>query len=246
MEKNRSFDLQEGDVYFYVESLQLMLKASWVSLEGHLFTGGLPEELKILNEEEHEQILLAFAKIDPTRKELLLDYSRKGKNRAQGGEYEGAQKKVPEYEFGEGKEKGYQFDSGSGGNAPTGDEDYQEQSSRDRDIFETELSFVALDEEDAIYAGQRTAPRARPPKGKMVTMQLADSSNDPSVLALFDLSRGGLSALAFSEDEYKSGDIIQVLAFDDQVFDTPMKAQVKSVRPADEQGMQFKIGMMFI
>lgn len=115
---------------------------------------------------------------------------------------------------------------------------------RDREIFEAELSFMALDEEDAIYADQREAPRARPTEGKTVTLKLAD--REPSEYSLFDLSRGGLSVLAFFEGEFEKGDVVYITGFDDKQLDEPMKAEVKSLRPADEQGMQFKFGMMFI
>lgn len=242
LEKGREFSLPREDVYFYVESHQLLFKSPKMNLEDHIFSCVLPNELKVLNEDEHEKILEAFAKIDPTKKELLLDYTRK-------------KKAAPEYEVGEAQSKGYEFEVAQ---AAQKENHYQEvapkpqkaepkrQSDRDREIFETELSFVALDEEDKIYADKRDAPRARPPEGKMVSMQLADGSKPAGAFTLFDLSRGGVAVLAFSEDEYQPGDVVHIQAFDEKILDEPMVVEVKSVRPADEHGVQFKIGMMFI
>lgn len=225
LEKNRDFLLPRDDLYFYVDSYQLLFKSSKINVEGHIYEGGLPKQIKVLNEQEREQILAAFAEIDPAKKEIYLDYTRKKKEQPA---YEAAEDPV---------ELGYELETAAG---------KKEQSERDREIFESELSFVALDEEDKLYADKRNAPRARPPEGKMVTMQISDGSRDQGVYSLFDLSRGGLSVLTFSEDEFSPGDVVHIQAFDDRVLDEPMVAEVKSSRPADEQGIQFKIGMMFI
>ena len=242
IERLREFSLPEDDVYFYVERNQLMFKSPKLGVEKLEFSGTLPSQLMILNEDEHERILEAFSELDPRRKEELLDYSKKKKN-------------VPEYEFGDSPKKGYEFESGN--SAPKMNL-YQEgektqkkseenvQSDRDKAIFEEELSFITLDEEDRLYADKRDAPRARPPEGKQITMQLADASQKPSTHTLFDLSRGGLAVLTLDEKEYKSGDIVHIQSFDDRVLDAPMIAEVKSVREADDQGIQFKVGLQFV
>ncbi|MCO4755547.1 MAG: PilZ domain-containing protein [Bacteriovoracaceae bacterium] len=232
IERLREFSLPEDDVYFYVEKNQLMFKSPKLSIDKLEFSGTLPSQLMILNEDEHERILEAFAELDPKRKEELLDYSKK-------------KKAPPEYEFGEAGKKGYEFESSK---APEKTSPYEEstQSDRDKAIFEEELSFITLDEEDKLYADKRNAPRARPPEGKMVTMQLADGSQKSSTHTLFDLSRGGIAVLTLEQKEYKAGDIVHIQSFDDRVLDAPMIAEVKSVREADDQGIQFKVGMQFV
>jgi hypothetical protein len=120
------------------------------------------------------------------------------------------------------------------------------QSDRDKAIFEEELSFVSLDEEDKFFADKRDAPRAKPKEGKTVLMRKKTDSSDHegNRHPLFDLSRGGLGAIADSEDLYSKGDIILVMGFDENILDDPMQAIVRSVREADAPG-HYKIGMQF-
>ena len=120
-----------------------------------------------------------------------------------------------------------------------------EQSQRDKDIFETELSFISLDEEDAKFAEKRDAPRARPAKGKMITMKVQGSDQEQETHELFDLSRGGLGVICFDENRYQKSDIIEIFAFDKNKLDSPMLSIIRSVREADETKTSFKIGMQF-
>ena len=120
-----------------------------------------------------------------------------------------------------------------------------EQSDRDREIFEEELRFVSLDEEDRIYADVRGAPRARPKKNKKVTIKAFKGLRKADVHHLFDLSRGGLSIIVEKRKLFSPGDVVEILSFDDKKLDNPMLAEVKSVRGADEQGKRFKVGMQF-
>lgn len=120
-----------------------------------------------------------------------------------------------------------------------------EQSQRDKDIFENELSFISLDEEDKKFAGQRDAPRARPAKGKMITMKVKGSDHSEETHELFDLSRGGLGVICSDETRYNKGDIIEISAFDTNKLDAPMLSIVRSVREVDESRMSFKVGMEF-
>lgn len=119
-------------------------------------------------------------------------------------------------------------------------------SAADTALFEEELSYITLDEEDKMYEGMRAAPRAKPPEGKMVTAQEASGERAPGTYVLYDLSRGGLSFLVFSSDEFARGELVHILAFDTKKFDEPMIAEVKSVREADELGVQFKVGCQFV
>jgi hypothetical protein len=120
-----------------------------------------------------------------------------------------------------------------------------EQSQRDKDIFETELSFISLDDEDAQFADKRDAPRARPKKGKMISMKVQGTEQEEETHELFDLSRGGLGVICFNEERYHAGDIIEIFSFDSNVLDAPMLSIVRSVREADETRTSFKIGMQF-
>ncbi len=118
-------------------------------------------------------------------------------------------------------------------------------SSHDADLFATELSFIELDDEDKLYEGQRAAPRAKPPEGKMVTVQIHDETRPQSTHLLYDLSQGGISFFVFSSDEFSAGETLHIKGFDSKSFDQPMVAEVKSVREADAMGIQFKVGCAF-
>jgi hypothetical protein len=116
----------------------------------------------------------------------------------------------------------------------------------DAALFEQELSFVTLDEEDKIFEGKRTTPRARPPEGKMVTVQVGDESRVQSTHPLHDLSQGGFAFLVFSKEEFASGEVLHIKAFDTNKFDDPMVGKVMAVREADDMGIQYKVGCQFV
>lgn len=119
-------------------------------------------------------------------------------------------------------------------------------SESDQAFFEQELSYVTLDEEDKKYEGQRNAPRAKPPEGKMIIIQTKDGSKPQETLPLYDLSRGGMGFMTFSESAYAKGEVLNVYGFDNKNFDEPMFAIIRSVREADEMGIQYKCGCQFI
>lgn len=119
-------------------------------------------------------------------------------------------------------------------------------SSHDSDIFQAELDFVSLDEEDKLFADQRESVRVRPKGGKVLTIKKRDEADEEEIYPLFDLSQGGLSFLVTDKERYTKGNHILVMAFDEKRFDTPMQAQVMSIREADEFGVQFKVGCAFI
>ena len=94
--------------------------------------------------------------------------------------------------------------------------------------------------------GERNAPRAKPPEGKMIIVQTKDMSKSQETLPLYDLSRGGMGFMTFSESAYAKGEVLNVYGFDNKSFDEPMFAIIRSVREADEMGIQFKCGCQFI
>ncbi len=118
-------------------------------------------------------------------------------------------------------------------------------SEHDASLFETELSHITLEEEDQMYEGMRASPRAKPPEGKTLTVQVKDESRPQSTYSLYDLSRGGLSFLVFAKDEFAVGEVLLIKAFDVNKFEEPMEAEIKVVREADEMGIQYKVGCEF-
>ncbi len=118
-------------------------------------------------------------------------------------------------------------------------------SAADTALFEEELSYITLEEEDKQFEGMRSAPRAKPPEGKMVTVQELNDIRPKGTYPLYDLSRGGFAFLVFSKDEFNAGETVKILAFDTKKFDEPMLAIVKSVREADQMGIQYKVGCQF-
>lgn len=118
-------------------------------------------------------------------------------------------------------------------------------SAADTALFEEELSYITLEEEDKQFEEMRSAPRAKPPEGKMVTVQEQSGERPQGTYPLYDLSRGGISFLVFSKEEFNAGEVINVLGFDTKKFDEPMIAHVRSVREADQLGIQYKVGCQF-
>lgn len=205
IERFKELKLPEKEVYFYIEQNQLMFKAKKVSVEENELTAFLPEEMRLLSDDEHVTVMEAILEMVPPQSEGYLDYTRKKKRTASSAE----------------------------------------QSERDKAIFEEELSFVTLDEEDRLFADKRDAPRARPQKGKKVTIKQTKGIRKTVVHPLFDLSRGGLSILTEERKMYSTGDVVEIMSFGNKKLDDPMLAEVKSIREADEQGTTYKIGMQF-
>ena len=116
----------------------------------------------------------------------------------------------------------------------------------DANLIANELSYITLDEEDKMFEGMRAAPRAKPPEGKMVTLQSFDSTKAQVTLSLYDLSQGGLSFLVFAKDDFEIGEKIYIKAFDINKFETPMIAEIKAIREADDLGIQYKVGCQFL
>lgn len=231
-------------IYFYVESHLSIFKAEQISTQNNFLVVKYPDELKMMDEIEDDKLKAVFNAINP------------GYVKVPPGHHDITESK--------GK-KGYEFVSGEGRdnqkepdwNKVTGSSgaDHIEtkmrgtigkQSDHDKAFFEQELSYVTLDEEDKKYEGQRNAPRAKPPEGKMIIIQTKDNSKPQETLPLYDLSRGGMGFMVFSGDAYGKGEVLNVYGFDNKKFDQPMFAIIRSVREADEMGIQFKIGCQFI
>lgn len=116
----------------------------------------------------------------------------------------------------------------------------------DADIFQAELDeFLSPDDEDRMFADKRSTPRARPKKTKMVTASV-EGSDDIKIYELFDLSQGGMSFLCLEENFFEKSNTVLIHAFDEKSFESPMVAEVMSIRPADELGVQFKVGLKFV
>lgn len=243
---HEAYAFNPESVYFYIESRMSIFKAEQVSIQNNFLAVKYPDELKMLDEMEDDKLKAVFNAINP-------DYV-----------------KVPPtyHDIAQSKEKGYTFVSGEG-RANQEAPDWQvasgggrkekietmwkgainahnTQSDHDKALFEEELSFVSLDEEDKKFEGQRAAPRARPPEGKMIILQTKDESKPQETLPLFDLSRGGMGFMVFSQDAYAKGEVLNVHGFDTKKFDEPMFAIIRSIREADEMGIQYKVGCQFI
>lgn len=119
-----------------------------------------------------------------------------------------------------------------------------QRSSRDQDLLNNEFEPVNSDEEDKLFAGKRESPRARPRLEKYVKIARIVGQG-PKRYKLFDLSRGGMGFLVLELEEFQKGDDIQVIGFNDFDLDDPFLGKVMSIRPIDEQELQFKVGVKF-
>ncbi len=119
-------------------------------------------------------------------------------------------------------------------------------SEHDSSLFQMELNHITMEEEDKMYEGVRSTPRAKPPDGKMVTVQPLDESRAQATYILYDLSQGGLSFLVFSKEDFNQNEKVIVKAFDIQRFEQPLEGVVKAIREADDLGIQYKVGIQFV
>lgn len=117
-------------------------------------------------------------------------------------------------------------------------------SKHDSELFETELSFIGLDEEDRLFADKRSTPRARPPKDKKVRVEFKASLNG-ELFPLFDLSQGGLGFITNDKEKFQVDQKLNILGFDNNNFQTPMVVIVRAIRDTDDSGANFKIGCSF-
>ena len=236
-----SYKFNPGDLFLYVEDTMSICKVEQISIQNNYLSVKYPQELKFLDEMEDDKIKAVFEAINP-----------------------GFVKEAPKFHSltqSDDKEKGYVFVSGEAPEKEAPDWEQVEGQSRrerlnsmwegalnehDQALFAQELSFITLDEEDLLHEGERSTPRARPPDGKLVTIQINDESKPQETLPLHDLSQGGIGFLVFDQSAYKFGEIIHIKGFDTKKFDSPMLAVVRSVREADDMGIQFKVGLQFI
>jgi len=236
---DETYQFNPGDLFFYIETTMTIFKSEQVSTQNNFLSIKYPEELKFLDEMEDDKIKAVFSAINPSYVKETPKYHTLESDKEKGYTFVGgekADKENPDWERVEGGGRKEKLNSMWEGAL----------NQHDQDLFAEELSFITLDEEDKIYEGQRTAPRAKPPEGKLVTVQISDESRPQETLPLHDLSQGGIGFLVFNKDAYNSGEVIYIKGFDTKKFDSPMFAVVRSVREADEMGIQFKVGLQFI
>lgn len=233
------FEFNPGDLFLYIETTMSICKVEQISIQNNFLSIKYPEELKFLEEMEDDKIKAVFEAINPGYVKEAPKFHSLEQSKEKGYEFisgDSPEKEVPEWEKVEGqsrKEKLNEMWEGA-------------LNEHDQALFEEELSFITLDEEDKLHEGERATPRARPPEGKMVTVQINDETKPQETLPLHDLSQGGIGFLVFNKEAYESGEIVHIKGFDTKKFDTPMLAVVRSVREADDMGIQYKVGLQFI
>lgn len=224
-------DLSSGTVYYYVETMHTIFKCEVIEIQEHSFVSKLPLELKALNKKESSSLLdemKHFVKGHGLGNIVDETTSVRGEGRAN-------QNQATHMRY----------------NSPNTTDHISTKwrissmSKRDSELFETELSFVSLDEEDELYADQRSAPRARPPKDKKINIEMPGKTDQRNLYPLFDLSQGGLGFIITDKSEFKVDQKLNVLGFDDKEFDTPMVVVIKAIRDVDKEGHQFKVGCAF-
>lgn len=236
---DETYSFSVGELFFYIEHSMSIFKTEQVSTQNNFVAIKYPSEIKFLDELEDDKIKAVFTAINPDFiKQSPKYYSLetdpdKGYSFISGAALE---KENPEWERVEGGGRKEKLNSMWEGAL----------NQHDQDLFAEELSFITLDDEDKIFEGQRTAPRAKPPEGKLVTVQIKDRSRPEEILPLHDLSQGGIGFLVFDKDSYSTGEVIHIKGFDKKTFENPMMAVVRSIREVDEFGVQFKIGLQFI
>ncbi len=93
----------------------------------------------------------------------------------------------------------------------------------------------------------RTHQRFESPPGKWVKLQKEKES--PCIYQLIDLSQGGMSFVALSEDEFKRGDKILVIEFKQKKLKKPMIGIVRYIQfnvRIEDKYADFKVGIEFL
>lgn len=246
-----NFAYEQSSIYFYASTHKLIFKANHTSYEDKFARIVFPDEIKLVDQTETEDLESEMALKDFQK--YIFGHGMGNKNEEFlriAGQGRANIRQANNMVAGSGlgnkdEEKHMRLNTYNATDKINTKWKMSNMSARDSEIFNEELNFVSLDEEDKMYASKRESVRARPKAGKMLTIQIGDQSRPEEVYPLFDLSQGGMAFLAFSEEEFSSGDTILVLGFDQKRLDHPMLAIVRSVRQADELGVQFKIGCQF-
>ncbi|MDA8792627.1 hypothetical protein N9N67_05240 [Bacteriovoracaceae bacterium] len=142
--------------------------------------------------------------------------------------------------------KNYYFKPG-GFNLDNIDENYYANSNlvghHDRQLFADELEYAALEDEDRKFASLRESPRSRPKKDKRLIVSLVDEPTFSNDCLLWDLSTGGMGFITTFPAKYEKGKQIYIRGIDGKMFDHPMIADIMSVREADQDKSEWKIGV---
>lgn len=69
---------------------------------------------------------------------------------------------------------------------------------------------------------------------------------DFKMYKLLDISQGGISFICHSSTEFKRKDEFHILEVENELLESPIYAIVKYVKPLDEHGIDFKVGVEFI
>lgn len=70
--------------------------------------------------------------------------------------------------------------------------------------------------------------------------------SDFKMYQLIDLSQGGISFKSHAAKEFKRGDKFYILEVEAEVLDDPIRAIVRYVKPMDEFGVDYKVGVEFL
>lgn len=230
-ENDRDFNFNSNPIFFYVDDKNTLFKVVSKSCQSNLLEIHFPANIKELSADQQDGLKAVLISMG-------VDYNYKTKGTFKSDEISEGESA---YEFA--KEKDIKEANIVIDNEP---ENLFNLSDADSALFEKELSFVSLDEEDKKFEGMRESPRARIPEGKMVTIEALEGNGIQSTYSLHDLSRGGLAFLVFSGSEFKVDQVLLIKAFDVNKFEVPMHGIVRVVKEADEMGIQFKVGIQFI
>lgn len=222
--KGVSLGFKSDTIFFYCKDQSVIFKTSLVSNDGNQIVVKIPDVMKELEEAD------------------------RGKVEGMIQAFENNAKKDEPQELAAGLNEAGQIVDSFGFANNHEDEDWLTKtlSEHDANLLREELSYITLEEEDEMFADKRATPRAKPPEGKMITVQVENNARPQSTYMLYDLSQGGLSFLIFTQDEFSVGETVYIKAFDTKKFETPITSVVKAIREADQLGIQFKVGCEFV
>lgn len=77
-------------------------------------------------------------------------------------------------------------------------------------------------------------------------VRVGQGLSDFKMYQLIDLSQGGISFKSHAAKEFKRGDQFYILEVEAEVLSDPIRAIVRYVKPLDEFGVDYKVGVEFL
>lgn len=83
-------------------------------------------------------------------------------------------------------------------------------------------------------------------EGMWVKVSRPFDQDEFKMYQLLDISQGGIAFKCHEAQEFKRGNQLFITQIEDEILDRPILCKVMYVRPNDEYGIDFRVGIEFI